>query len=231
MKQPIKQSCRFYPRRIYDRWNMLRLGMRGHYTAQAIALAIAASLCAACSVNSANGGPPSAQTAQTPQPKQHPTHRASQVAQALAQAETAYKQGAFDILGQIATSLNARGVKPYETGASDTIAMWHQAAGHTSPPMRGRLLGPAYVRGELEPGEVWRSAQTFKSGETSTLAISHEGAGPVHMKVSDGKAREVCVAHKGDGKPCRFTPLFTQRYDIELMNEGDERAVYFLVFD
>jgi len=92
-------------------------------------------------------------------------------------------------------------------------------------------LGPAYVRGELAPGAVWRSAQTFKSGEASTLAVSHKGSGPVRMNVRDSKAREICKPRLMQEPPCRFTPMFTQRYDIELRNEGTERAVYFLVFD
>jgi len=88
--------------------------------------------------------------------------------------------------------------------------MWHQAAGHTSPPMHGELnrekSGAARKPSNPTKQALWR--------------FPHEGSGPMRMKVSDGKAREVCVAHKGDDKPCHFTPLFAQRYDIGLMNEG-----------
>lgn len=157
--------------------------------------------------------------------------RAVRVASALAMAEAAYDANQWADLSNLVTALRAAGVKTREASQADQVAMWRKAAGTDTPPYRGRLLGPAYVRGELAPGQSWRSAQTFKSGEVSTLAVSHKGLGPVRMKVRDAKAREVCAPRKMNEPPCRFTPLFTQRYDIELTNEGNKRAVYYLVFD
>lgn len=149
----------------------------------------------------------------------------------LARGEAAYQVGDKDALANIVTALAASRIKPLDANQTDTLAMWQTASGVQPPPYRGRLLGPAYVRGELAPGQVWRSAQTFKSGEASTLSVSHKGLGPVRMKVSDAKAREVCTQRPTTSPACRFTPMFTQRYEIELTNEGDENAVYFLVFD
>lgn len=157
--------------------------------------------------------------------------RATRIAQRLALAEAAYEQGDAEALAHMIAALEAGGIQPHDAAAREALALWEQAAGGEATPFRGRLLGPAYVRGELGPGEVWRSAQTFKSGEASTLAVSHKGEGPVLMKVSDGKSRMVCRPVGGKAPACHFTPLFTQRYDIELRNEGSERAVYFLVFD
>jgi len=157
--------------------------------------------------------------------------RADKVAEKLAQAELAYDTGDKGRLTSLLAALNAIGVKPFGAAQGDTLAMWQSASGVEPEPFRGRLLGPAYVRGELAPGEVWRSAQTFKSGEASTLSVSHKGSGPVRMTVSDGKARAVCTPRRMKEPACQFTPMFTQRYDIELTNEGTEDAVYFLVFD
>ncbi len=161
--------------------------------------------------------------------------RADRVAEALAQAEAAHDSGAHDQLSELIAALQASGAAPQGEGEADLVAQWSKSAGIESLPYRGRLLGPAYVRGELAPGESWRSAQTFKSGVPSTLAVSHRGAGPVRMRVSDQSEHLVCAANEaanGAAKPaCRFTPLYTQRYDIELSNEGPGRAVYFLVFD
>lgn len=165
---------------------------------------------------------------QTAQPS---TSRASRLAETLAGAETAHGEGRSDQLIQLVSTLQASGLSPHEEQADDMIDKWSQAAGMHSTPFRGRLLGPAYVRGELAPGERWKSAQTFKSGEPSTLAVSHRGAGPVRIKVSDQRARTVCRPESMRSPECRFTPMYTQRYDIELVNEGTGRAVYFLVFD
>lgn len=157
--------------------------------------------------------------------------RAQRTAMALAQAEAAYEAGEKDRLADLVAALSASGVKPMDKSEPNRIAMWQSAAGSTTPPFRGRLLGPAYVRGQLAPGETWRSAQTFKSGEASTLSVSHKGRGPIRMNVRDAKERAVCKPGGMKAPPCQFTPMFTQRYNIELTNEGAEDAVYFLVFD
>lgn len=160
-----------------------------------------------------------------------PATRASRLAEALAGAETAFGEGRSDQLKQLVSTLQASGLSRHDNQPDDMIDMWSQAAGLAPTPFRGRLLGPAYVRGELAPGEKWKSAQTFKSGEPSTLAVSHRGAGPVRIKVSDQRDRAVCRPDAMRSPECRFTPMYTQRYDIELVNEGTGRAVYFLVFD
>lgn len=158
-------------------------------------------------------------------------HRASRIARALAEAEAAYTEGEQAKLASLVGSLRASGLARREDADRDVLAIWADATGVESSPYRGRLLGPAYVRGELAAGEVWRSAQTFKSGVPSTLAVSHEGSGPVRMKVRDQSARAICDPGRVSKPACRFTPMYTQRYEIELVNEGRGRAVYFLVFD
>lgn len=160
-----------------------------------------------------------------------PAPRAAVVAGALAEAEAAFESGETERLEQLVSSLQASGTSPREEAQTDMVAQWSRTAGIALVPYRGRLLGPAYVRGELAPGESWRSAQTFKSGVPSTLAVSHKGAGPVRMTVSDQSERLVCAPERAREPACRFTPLYTQRYEIELVNQGPGRAVYYLVFD
>jgi len=161
--------------------------------------------------------------------------RANRIARLLALAEDAYSSSERERLIELVNSLQASGLVPHDSvqvdPASDMLATWSRAAGVEGTPYRGRLLGPAYVRGELAPGGVWRSAQTFKSGQPSTLAVSHQGSGPVRIKVSDQSSRLVCNPQPSREPACRFTPMYTQRFDIELVNEGAGRAVYFLVFD
>lgn len=157
--------------------------------------------------------------------------RASRLALDLADAEAAYDRQEKVRLSKLVNGLYASGLAPKGGDQTDVLGMWAKASGGETQPYRGRLLGPAYVRGELAPGERWTSAQTFKSGEPSTLAVSHKGSGPVSISVSDQRARSVCRTADSRPPSCRFTPLYTQRYSIELVNEGTSRAVYFLVFD
>lgn len=157
--------------------------------------------------------------------------RASRVAQGLADAEGAFDRKESARLGELVSTLYASGVAPFEGAQTDLLSKWAAASGAEEAPYRGRLLGPAYVRGELASGETWKSAQTFKSGVPSTLAVSHKGSGPISISVSDQRSRSVCSTDRSNLPSCRFTPMYTQRYSIELVNEGSARAVYFLVFD
>ncbi|UAB78390.1 hypothetical protein INR77_01175 [Erythrobacter sp. SCSIO 43205] len=174
---------------------------------------------------------PSLEAASQSQTAQTTEWRAARLAQALADAEAAHENGEQTRLAQLVSALTISGLAPRDEGSTDYVSQWSLATGGEAIPFRGRLLGPAYVRGELAPGEVWKSAQTFKSGEPSTLAVSHKGSGPVSLSVSDQSARSVCNAPGQKAPACRFTPLYTQRYSIELTNTGPGRAVYFLVFD
>jgi len=211
---------------------------------RAIGLGVLAMLAASCAADTAPvasaAAPPEQENAPVSAPVSAPPTMplAAMVAQRLAQAEAAFEDGDSEKLARVLASLDASGAKPHQAAPAqmrDVLAKWQQASrqhGESSaPPFRGRLLGPAFVRGELGPGEVWRSSQTFKSGETSTLSVSHRGDGPVRMAVSDGRARPICSPDTGAAAACRFTPRYTQRYNIELRNEGGARAVYFLVFD
>ncbi|MFU7528526.1 hypothetical protein [Qipengyuania sp. ASV99] len=208
---------------------------------QPIALAACIAVLSACSsaARSNDGGQLRVATA-IPAAGQTPSGgaaelRANRIARLLALAEAAHSSSEREGLIKLVNSLQASGLVPHESvqvdPASDMLAKWSRAAGIEGTPFRGRLLGPAYVRGELAPGEVWRSAQTFKSGQPSTLAVSHQGSGPVRIKVSDQSSRLVCNPQISREPACRFTPMYTQRFEIELVNEGTGRAVYFLVFD
>lgn len=207
------------------------MGMKGAFLLGLAAAGLAACAPVANSPEIASAPAPINEPKADAEPASGLTPRAARIAQALVRAESAYVAGETQRLGELIAGLNASGLTMHAAAPKDVIAMWSKAVGEGAPPFRGRLLGPAYVRGELAPGEIWKSAQTFKSGEASTLSVSHNGIGPVRMKVSDRKARTVCGISKADRPACQFTPRFTQRYDIELVNEGRERAVYFLVFD
>ncbi|GAM03987.1 hypothetical protein [Novosphingobium sp. MBES04] len=48
------------------------------------------------------------------------------------------------------------------------------------------------------------------------------------LRVLDRNARAVCEGNNG---ACQWVPLFTQRYVIEIRNQGKDLARYFLVVE
>src|SRR6056297_2549981 len=83
------------------------------------------------------------------------TPRAARIAQALAEAEAAHDSGENERLSQLVSALQASGATPHDDGQSDMVSQWSMTTGLEITPYRGRLLGPAYVRGVLAPGESW----------------------------------------------------------------------------
>lgn len=165
------------------------------------------------------------------QPSGQAISRATRISQLLTRADAASSRGDVKTLSDIVTVLVNSGVGPVEGEAQDPIPGWIRQAEMTGTPMRGRLLGPGFVRGQLAPGESWRREQTFFSGKPSTLSVTASGAGKVRMRIVDSAMRTVCQRASSMQKPCEFTPIYTQRYRIELTNEGNGNAIYYLVFD
>ncbi|HMN53808.1 MAG TPA: hypothetical protein PKC32_06405, partial [Sphingopyxis sp.] len=100
-----------------------------------------------------------------------------------------------------------------------------------APPVRGRALGPGYVRGTLAPGAAGRMDQLFLSGQAATVAANSRPQKHLRLKIFDGAGQLVCDRSPAHVRDCRFTPVFTQRYRIEIANGGAATAHYYLVVD
>ena len=74
-------------------------------------------------------------------------------------------------------------------------------------------------------------AQLFLSGTASTIAISAPSGDRVALSVMDKDDKPVCKREGARGGACRWVPLFTQRYTIEVQNLGASDARYFLVIE
>lgn len=157
--------------------------------------------------------------------------RTVQMADRLARAEDAYETGYSAKLAAILAAFAASPPRALQPGEEHRLTEWARAAQVDTPPMRGRVLGPGYMRGTLKSGETWTHEQNFLAGEPASLAVSHRGSGPVALRVSNGGRSAVCSFRANASKVCRFTPIYTQRYRIELSNEGAQDAVYYVVFD
>lgn len=154
---------------------------------------------------------------------------AEEVARILAQADAA--QGQPKHLGKLLAALDVLGAKPLEP-AADPVARWRaQAEMPNTPPYRGRVLGPAYKAGMIDPGATVRLPQLFDGGRAARVAIATPGQAPLDFTVLDREAKPVCPPAKARSRECSWTPLFSGRFEIVLSNSSSNAAGYYLVID
>ena len=154
---------------------------------------------------------------------------AQRAAAALATASAAYDRGNRKALYRALVTLEGMGVHAMDGTEADPMPRWRQRARLTRSVWRGRPLGPGFRSGKLAPGAGDNFSQLFLSGEGATIAVSSPTGNRVAMKVADAKAQTVCSGETGRDGTCRWVPLFTQRYTIQLSNPGAKDAQYFLV--
>lgn len=158
--------------------------------------------------------------------------RASGVAADLAAADAAHGNGDKRVLASTLLRLGQRGARPLDDAvADDPVPAWRAAVADKLPPLRGRALGPGYVRGTLAPGNETSLNQLFLSGQAATIAADSQPQSELRLRIYDGDGKLVCDRTPAHARDCRFTPVFTQRYRIELSNGGARRVNYYLVLD
>ncbi|OYZ09721.1 MAG: hypothetical protein B7Y36_12185 [Novosphingobium sp. 28-62-57] len=180
---------------------------------------LACALLAGCGVQ----GP---ENASLPPPMPEP---AEAVAQLLVEAQGLQDQPKR--LGTTLARLDALGARPLDAGA-DPVAQWRaRAEMPKTPPYRGRVLGPAYKAGMLNPGDTVRLPQLFDGGRAARVAVATADKAPLDFTVLDREAKPVCPPAKARSKECSWTPLFSGRFEIVLSNSSANAAGYYLVID
>ena len=169
-------------------------------------------------------------TASAP-PASSPATRAELIALALEDAAAADAAGDAQGLARALRVVDAAGARPLEPAGEDPVAGWRTRAADAEPPLRGRPLGPGYRSGRIAAGGRDSFAQLFLSGTASTIAISAPSGDRVALSVVDKDDKPVCKREGARGGACRWVPLFTQRYTIEVQNLGPSDARYFLVIE
>lgn len=158
-----------------------------------------------------------------------PADPAEGVAKLLAEADSA--QGDPQRLGLIVAALDSLGARAMP-GEPDPVAQWRaKAVMPDTPPYRGRVLGPAYKAGMINPGATVRLPQLFDGGRSARVAVATPGQAALDFTVLDGEAKPVCPPAKARTRECMWTPLFSGRFEIVLMNPSSNAAGYYLVID
>lgn len=114
----------------------------------------------------------------------------------------------------------------------DPLPSWRSEAadaGLTLPPVRGRVLGPAYRSGWLEPGKTQSMEQLFLAGTKAQIILTSPDRGPLALQIRDRDQNTICQQSGPPPGRCQWVAIFTQRYQIELSNPGTVRRRYFLV--
>jgi len=156
--------------------------------------------------------------------------RASAVAAAIAAADAALASGDPQALAASLQRLEGR-AHPLDPATPDLVARLRDATHAPHTPMRGRALGPGYAHGTLDPGGDVSLHQLFLSGQAATIAAESSPRHDMRMRIRDAGGAVVCERDPAHADDCRFTPLYTQRYRIELSNHGATSARYYLVVD
>lgn len=145
----------------------------------------------------------------------------------LADGDRAAAERRYDDLAAIVRSLDMLGARPLGDGEDDPVAHWRTLAGGDLAPLRGRVLGPGYSRGQIAPADSVSLAQSFMSGQRARVALTSDIEQPVQMTVRRGDASVVCD-DRSRPIACSWLPLATERYTIEIANHGKRRVRYYL---
>src|SRR3546814_3074735 len=71
------------------------------------------------------------------------------------------------------------------------------------PPLRGRALGPAYVRGTRAPGAATSMMQLFLSGQPATIAANSNPSKGLRLKIYEADGKLVCDRRPAQSGDCR----------------------------
>lgn len=170
-----------------------------------------------------------------PQAQDETPEMGERVALALASAQSAQGRSDNEGLARALGVIARAGARPLDGWkGDDPVPAWRALVPQGGPealaPLRGSPLGPGYRTGKAQPGSSDSFEQVFLSGKKASIALSTPGDTPVTLQVLDAERRPVCSTADAR-RACRWIPLFTQRYVIEVRNAGSRAAEYFLVVE
>ena len=153
----------------------------------------------------------------------------------------AAKNADTEKLKTASSNLMRLGAHPLQAGAADLAANWlHLAQLNTdtaiTPPIRGRVKGPAYRQDNLMPGARETFFEVYYATETAELTLKVSEGADLVLKIYEqakdsAKPADLVCYIKAGAKPvtCKWTPLWTAKYAIEILNHGSAQTSYLLV--
>lgn len=129
--------------------------------------------------------------------------------------------------------LDALRVAAAEDTGDDPLSAWRAEAAPGEAPVptfRGRALGPAYRHATIAPGKRMQIEQIFYAGQRAEIAAQSQDGQPVALAIRDKRQEPVCAASLAPSANCQWMPLFTERFSIELVNNGGKPASVYIVF-
>ena len=141
-------------------------------------------------------------------------------------------------LRQAAQSLQSLGAAPI-SGTDDLAKNWLVTAqtfsiddGETSVPYRGRIKGPAYRKQSLAAGEQDIIEDVYYAAEAAEMTLKSLQGHELYWEILDPKTdeRPVCAGQTlSKPQSCRFTPLWTAKYNIRISNISDQDTTYLFI--
>lgn len=156
---------------------------------------------------------------------------AERLANDLALADVAFESNDAKALANHLQSIDLAGATPSNAEGEAELNAWRSSIAATPSAMRGRVLGPAYLSGNLAAGARINTEQVLLGGKAVSIAAGTTPKDALRLRVVRDDGRMVCEKSPAHARECRFVPTYTQRFRIELYNAGQEDARYHLVFD
>lgn len=183
-------------------------------------------LLAACTASSTLPSPPTVAADEA-----RDLSRTERLAQDLVDADAAFAAGDTASLAPLVERIAVLEPEWLEKDTPSPLREWRVLVPDTAPPMRGRALGPGYMRGQVPGGARRVTEQLLLSGEIAHIALGSAPRGGLALRVRDADGKLACEHDPAHARDCRFVPIFTQRYRIEIENTGEAVARYYLVVD
>ncbi|MEP3891407.1 MAG: hypothetical protein ABJN69_13190 [Hellea sp.] len=162
----------------------------------------------------------------------------SDIINLVTQGDEALTQGDGAKLRQAAQSLQALGAAPI-SGTDDLAKNWLVSAqsistedGETAVPYRGRIKGPAYRKQSLAVGQQDVIEDVYYAAEAAEMTLKSLQGEELYWEIFEATSSDkpVC-AGQALAKPqsCRFTPLWTAKYNIRISNISDQDTTYLFI--
>lgn len=149
----------------------------------------------------------------------------------LAGASAAYANGDLNELSVRLRAIELAGAQPSDALGQASLVAWKGVVPPGDIPLRGRVLGPAYLTGTLAAGAEVDTEQLLMGGQSVSIAAGTAPRKGLRLRVLRGDGKMVCEQTPAHARECRFVPSYTQRYRIVLQNTGTGEARYHIVFD